>query len=103
MTASARTPHRATEIRLHKGSRVVEVLWEDRTRRRYAFATLRAHCRCTECRRLALRNGSETVVTGGDVEITEVRPIGAYALQFVFSDGHARGVFPFRYLRELEG
>ncbi|HEX9813223.1 MAG TPA: gamma-butyrobetaine hydroxylase-like domain-containing protein [Burkholderiales bacterium] len=36
------------------------------------------------------------------VEIIDVRPIRTYALQFVFSDGHERGVFPFRYLRELK-
>jgi DUF971 family protein len=101
MTTSVRL-HRPTEVSVHKRSRVVEVLWEDQTRRRYAFSTLRANCRCTECRSLGLRNGSGTVVAGVDVEVVDVRPIGTYALQFVFSDGHERGVFPFRYLRDLK-
>ena len=31
----------------------------------------------------------------------DVRAVGNYALQLVFSDGHERGIFPWGYLREL--
>jgi DUF971 family protein len=27
--------------------------------------------------------------------------VGAYGVQFVFGDGHDRGIFPWRFLREL--
>jgi DUF971 family protein len=30
-----------------------------------------------------------------------MRPVGSYAVQLVFSDGHERGIFPWVYLREL--
>lgn len=101
MTAPERAEVWAKEIRLLKASRVLEVVWEDDTRRRYAFSTLRAHCRCAECRRLSLCSGLEAGMAGDDLDITDIRPIGTYALQFAFSDGHARGIYPFRYLRGL--
>jgi DUF971 family protein len=30
-------------------------------------------------------------------------PIGRYAIQLHFSDGHDRGIYPWAYLRELSG
>ena len=89
--------YRAKEIRVLKRERLLEVLWEDDTLRRYAFAALRAGCRCAECR----RRGADAVAAQSDVDITDVRPVGAYAVQLVFSDGHERGIFPFRYLHSL--
>jgi prepilin-type processing-associated H-X9-DG protein len=33
--------------------------------------------------------------------IAEIGAIGDYAINVVFTDGHARGIFPWTYLREL--
>ena len=33
--------------------------------------------------------------------VSSVVPYGPNAVQLHFSDGHARGIFPFDYLREL--
>lgn len=35
------------------------------------------------------------------VEVTGWQPVGGYALQFTFSDGHRTGIYSFKYLREL--
>lgn len=35
------------------------------------------------------------------VAITEIRPVGNYAIRLVFSDGHDSGLYTWRYLREL--
>jgi len=35
------------------------------------------------------------------VTITEVQPIGHYAVQPLFSDGHSSGIFSWEYLYEL--
>ena len=46
--------------------------------------------------------GQETLQTGKlKVNITELIPVGNYALQLVFSDGHDSGIFSWTYLREL--
>lgn len=58
-------------------------------------ARLRAACRCGGCR--AGRHRSDDVA----VQLTDARPVGQYALQLVFSDGHDRGIYPWVWLREL--
>lgn len=61
-------------------------------------ALLRAACRCGPCRASALRGEP---AAGAPVALTDVEPIGRYALQLVFSDGHDRGIYPWPLLREL--
>lgn len=58
-------------------------------------ARLRAACRCGDCR--AGRSRSD----GAAVQLTDALPVGRYALQLVFSDGHDRGIYPWTWLREL--
>lgn len=58
-------------------------------------ARLRAACKCGDCR--AGRSRSD----GHAVQLTDARPVGHYALQLVFSDGHDRGVYPWIWLQEL--
>jgi DUF971 family protein len=43
------------------------------------------------------------VRAGPDLTIVDVRPVGHYAVNLVFSDGHDRGIYPWVYLREIAG
>ena len=36
-----------------------------------------------------------------DLAITDAELIGSYAVNFAFSDGEARGIYPWAYLREI--
>ena len=46
--------------------------------------------------------GQETLQTGKRaVEISAVEPVGNYALQPTFSDGHATGIYSWDYLHDL--
>lgn len=38
---------------------------------------------------------------GADVRLVDARPVGHYAVQLVFNDGHERGIYPWTYLDEL--
>ena len=62
-------------------------------------AELRAACRCAACRAAALRG--EPHVPAPQVRLTGAAPVGSYALQLLFSDGHERGIYPWPLLREL--
>lgn len=62
-------------------------------------ARLRAACRCAECRRAQIDGTFPAEFTGLTIE--DVAPIGVYAVNLAFSDGHARGIFPWSYLEEL--
>lgn len=56
-------------------------------------------CRCAVCSRARI-DGTFAPATQG-LEIEQATPIGHYGLNIAFSDGHARGIFPFAYLAEL--
>lgn len=58
-------------------------------------ATLRAACRCGGCR--AGRHVSADLPP----RLVGAEPIGLYALQLRFSDGHERGIYPWSLLKEL--
>lgn len=60
---------------------------------------LRLSCRCAWCTRDRLTDSFPDTFAG--VTIDNVAPIGGHGLHITFSDGHARGIFPFRYLGEI--
>jgi DUF971 family protein len=37
------------------------------------------------------------------MRVESMRPVGSYAYQIGFSDGHSSGIFPFSLLREEAG
>jgi len=97
-----KTEIKPTDVRLLTASRVLEIEWADGRRSRYAFPLLRSRCQCTECKSTILRNGQEALAPNENVAIVNVLPVGSYALQLFFDDGHDRGIFPYAYLRELD-
>lgn len=56
---------------------------------------LRAACRCGGCRARAPTPGEAAV------DLVNAAPVGQYALQLIFSDGHDRGIYPWTWLREM--
>jgi len=61
--------------------------------------TLRLACRCASCKRARIDGKFPERFDG--VTIAEVTSMGQYGLNITFSDGHARGIFPWSYLAEL--
>jgi DUF971 family protein len=60
---------------------------------------LRAACRCAFCRRAQYDDTFPASFEG--VAIERCEPMGHYGINIVFSDGHARGIFPWSYLATL--
>jgi prepilin-type processing-associated H-X9-DG protein len=60
---------------------------------------LRAACRCAHCRRAQYDDTFPASFEG--VAIERCEPMGHYGVNIVFSDGHARGIFPWTYLAAL--
>lgn len=87
------------EIRLTEGRRRLDVIWEDGSASRLPAATLRSHSRSAETVRAGI-DGLPPALSD-DLAITAVEPVGAYAVNLAFSDGHDRGIFPWPYLRAL--
>jgi len=98
MTAADRpTP---TEIRLHQKSRVLEVSFSDGSRFELPYEFLRVYSPSAEVR--GHGPGQEVLQTGKkDVDILRLEPVGSYAVQPHFSDGHGTGIYSWDYLYDL--
>lgn len=98
MTANLTDPLTPLSLSNSKREAVLIIAWNDGSMQRVANRLLRERCRCTECES-ARRAG--TPVQVGDVIIETINLIGTYGVQFVFSDGHERGIYPWQYLCSL--
>ncbi|WP_295874714.1 DUF971 domain-containing protein [uncultured Zhongshania sp.] len=89
-----------TDIKFRKQSQQLELSYASGDRFSLSSEFLRVHSPSAEVRGHGA--GQETLQTGKlKVNITELIPVGNYALQLVFSDGHDSGIFSWTYLREL--
>lgn len=89
-----------TEIRLHQKSRVMQIVFSDGRDFRLPYEFLRVYSPSAEVR--GHGPGQEMLQTGKrEVEIRSLEPVGSYAVQPVFSDGHATGIYSWGYLCEL--
>lgn len=88
------------EIRLNQGSRTLELGYADGRRFVLGCEFLRVHSPSAEVR--GHGPGEEVLQTGKRmVNISAIQPVGNYALQFTFSDGHDSGIYSWQYLHEL--
>jgi DUF971 family protein len=89
-----------TEIKLHQTSRVLEIAYSDGRAFKLPYELLRVYSPSAEVR--GHGPGQETLQVGKrDVTIAGVEPVGHYAIQPKFSDGHESGIFSWDYLYEL--
>lgn len=87
------------QIRLRQASHVMEFEWADGRVTQWSAQALRGACRCAECQSQQRDDGDAGITA--EIEICNVEPCGAGAVRLHFSDGHARGIYPFAYMREL--
>jgi DUF971 family protein len=99
------------DIRVNREQRTLTIRWVDGHESLYPFDLLRKECPCALCNErrakvpapghLMLTVLSGPVVRAGEVQATKVAPVGRYAINFAWSDGHDSGIYSFEYLREL--
>jgi DUF971 family protein len=81
-----------TEIKLHQKSRVLEIAFADGARFRLPCEFLRVYSPSAEVR--GHSPGQEVLQTGKkEVGIARIEPVGQYAVQLHFSDGHDTGIY----------
>ena len=97
LKAGAPTPQAIT---VHEQSRVLEVVFSDGAAFRLPFELLRVYSPSAEV--MGHGPGQEVLQTGKrDVTLVGLEPVGNYAVQPAFSDGHDSGIFSWDYLYEL--
>jgi len=96
----APTPAQPTELTVHQSSRVLEVAFDDGARFRIPFELMRVYSPSAEVQ--GHGPGQEVLQTGKrEVGIVSIEPVGHYAVQPTFSDGHDSGIFSWGYLYDL--
>ncbi|MCC6510381.1 MAG: DUF971 domain-containing protein [Pirellulaceae bacterium] len=97
------------------GENGLAIQWSDGQRLSYSAVGLRDGCPCATCRekqRAKEKDREESkgklrslpVLSAGElkpISILRMRPLGNYAYNIAFSDGHDSGIFTFDLLRQL--
>lgn len=92
--------HVPTAITLHQKSRVLEIAFTDGRTFKLPYEFLRVYSPSAEVR--GHGPGQEVLQTGKrNIEIRSLEPVGSYAVQPAFSDGHSTGIYSWDYLYDL--
>ena len=89
-----------TELRLHKDRRTLTISFEDGTAYDLPAEHLRVESPSAEVQG---HNPDERKTVAGkrEVGITEVLPVGNYAVRLVFDDMHSTGIYSWDYFHQL--
>lgn len=95
-----------------QGAAAITILWNDGEQSQWTAVELRRACPCASCREKHRGDTAKSSSTGGGLNlpvlsaaearplrIESMRPVGNYAYNIAFSDGHASGVYRFEVLR----
>ncbi len=89
-----------TELKLHQNSQVLEIVFADGMQFKLPYELLRVYSPSAEVR--GHGPGEEVLQVGKKgIQITHVEPVGAYAVQLTFSDGHDTGLYSWDYFYHL--
>jgi DUF971 family protein len=103
---------------MRQGESGLQIRWSDGSASQYTAALLRAACPCASCREKHSTPASEasaeaksrsvgrslpvlSLSEARPLNITGMRPVGNYAYNIAFSDGHDSGIYTFEYLVEI--
>ena len=80
----------------------IAIQWENGQVCTYEHRELRLQCRCAECiGEWPNRRQLDTSTVPLDVVAVDYMTVGRYALQFLWSDAHYTGIYPYTLLQEL--
>ena len=100
MADSDNTTPTPTELKLHQKSQVLEIAFGDGAQFKLPYELLRVYSPSAEVR--GHGPGEEVLQVGKKgIQITHVEPVGSYAVQLVFSDGHDTGIYSWDYFYDL--
>ena len=94
LQSGAPTPQ---ELTVHSQSRVLEISFSDGSEFRSPFELMRVYSPSAEV--MGHGPGQEVLQSGKkEVGLTGLEPVGNYAVQPTFTDGHSSGIFSWDYL-----
>jgi DUF971 family protein len=84
------------------------IKWDDSSESYIPLKTLRQSCPCAGCKGEMdimgnLYRNPDRPLAANAFELRRIAPVGGYAVQPVWADGHDTGIFSFEYLRRVAG
>ena len=84
--------------------KAIDITWLDNHHSSYGFEFLRWSCPCAICRGEGGKPGvlaTTERLMPEQIELTDVGPVGNYAMSITWKDGHSTGIYSWEYLRHL--
>ncbi len=92
----------ARAVAIEAGDRDLTIEWSDGSTRVHSYVALRRDCRCASCvEEMTRRPLLDPASVSDDIHPVEIRRVGLYAIQIVWSDGHSTGIYSFDHLRAM--
>ena len=93
----------------------IVIQWSDQVTTTWTAAQLRASCPCATCREKKRGESDKkndpkqmpglpilSKAEAQPLRVASMSPVGSYAYQISFSDGHSSGIYPFALLRDRD-
>lgn len=102
-----------TGIKIHVTTGAgVDIVWSDAHASHYDFNYLRDHCPCATCNDERAKKAEFSPTSAGNPSAAlpmfkpkpkarSAHPVGNYAIQIEFTDGHNTGIYSYDYLRTI--
>ncbi len=115
---ASQTPDELQPIRLEKTeNRELLIQWSDSSEQTISFRKLRDNCRCAHCTEKRMEPAHESAAGEKKLsnilpvlslqetmplDIVAMSPVGNYAYNIQFSDGHSAGIYSYELLKSIE-
>ncbi len=94
-----------TRIKRDADRNMLVVTWDDGTASEYPIKFLRDECPCAGCKGETILGTHYAaplkIYQEGMYELSKLVPVGSYAVQAYWKDGHDTGIYSWEYLRML--
>ena len=81
----------------------LRIRWRDGHESLYPVRELRLACPCARCiEEMTGRPMLDPSEVPADIRPVRIEPVGRYALQITWTDGHDTGLYSWRYLHEID-
>lgn len=95
--------HQPTEIR--RLSQSLSIEWKNGLRSEIPYRILREKCPCARCSAMKQEKDPFRLLPSEEywknLHLVGIQPVGRYAVQLQWSDGHKTGIYTFSFLYEL--
>jgi DUF971 family protein len=85
-----------------KDSRFLHIVWSDGSESMLLIPNLRKNCPCAVCLTERTEKPSTYIplLSSAQVTLRDIKPVGSYAIQLVWHDGHDSGIYTYDKLKE---